>query len=220
MGPEQGAHVPEEHREAARLVCAHLVSVRGGALFLSNADALRLLGWLDAGVPVPRILVAIDLAWQRRQQKRSRVPLTLGQANRYLGKPSPGAFRDDVHHAADVGLGPLLRRIRDTADGGDPAGAALLALADSLESLPADDAQRTAAMARVTAFHTSLWQDLPPHRQQAAREEAAASLGDLVHMLDEATLGTLIEEAAIGVARRGYAWLSVASVQDLLGAPT
>ena len=60
MARDLGFHVPPEHQQAAALICDHLVSVRGGALFLSNADAVRLLGWLDRAVPVPSILLAIE----------------------------------------------------------------------------------------------------------------------------------------------------------------
>ena len=37
--------VPAEHREAAEVVRGHLVALRGGAMFLSSADVLRLLEW-------------------------------------------------------------------------------------------------------------------------------------------------------------------------------
>ena len=44
--------VPDAYRDAAEAVRAHLVSVRGGALFLSPADTLKLLEWLDRDVPL------------------------------------------------------------------------------------------------------------------------------------------------------------------------
>ena len=37
-----------DHRDAVEEVRAHLVSIRGGAPFLSPADAWQLLEWLDA----------------------------------------------------------------------------------------------------------------------------------------------------------------------------
>ena len=219
MARDLGFSVPPEHREAAELICEHLVSVRGGALFLSNADALRLLDWLDRRVPVPHILVAIDHAWLKRQKKRSRLPLTLGQANRYLGKPSPGAFSGAPEGEVAPGLAPLLARLSEAVESGDPHGARLAELRNALAGIDSDSEQRTAAMALITRFHTRLWQDLPAAEQQSAREAARGDLGDLVHMVDEPTLVAIVEEAAIGHVRRGYAWLSVASVQDLLGAP-
>lgn len=182
MARDLGFHVPTEHQQAAALICDHLVSVRGGALFLSNADAVRLLGWLDRAVPVPSILLAIEQAWQKRQQKRSRLPLTLGQAHRYLGKPCPGAFAQARAEEPRGGLEPLLERIRVQIRAGDPLRAALIELGTGLASLEQGADQRVQAMARVTAFNLSLWQDLPEGRKAEERAAARAELGDLANL--------------------------------------
>jgi len=211
--------VSSEHRDAADAVCAHLVSVRGGALFLSNSDALRLLKWLDKKVPVPAILVAIERAWEQRQKKRSRLPLTLGQVNRHIGKAAPGAFSlgDAAAPATEERgtLAPLVRLIRQRA-GSDPQGRQLGALADGLAGLAAGPTLAQRAMVQIAAFHTDVWSDLPDRRREALREAARGALGDLVHLLDETELVGLVEEAALAEARRGYGWLSAATVQDLL----
>jgi hypothetical protein len=211
--------VPSEHQEAADAVCAHLVSVRGGALFLSNSDALRLLGWLDRKVPIPVILVAIERAWAQRQKKRSRLPLTLGQVNRHIGKAAPGAFNAGEVPAPPTEergtLVPLVRLIRKRADG-DPHRGQLTALADGLSGLAHGPESAQPAMVLLAQFHTDVWMDVSEPRRQGLRDAARVALGDLVHLLDEAELILLIEEAALAEVRRGYGWLSAATVQDLL----
>ena len=69
--------VPDEHRDAAEEICSHLVSLRGGGLFLSSTDTLVLLGWLDEGTPVTSVLCALERAEERRRARRSRRPLTI-----------------------------------------------------------------------------------------------------------------------------------------------
>src|SRR5690606_23823677 len=74
--------------EAAAIVVRALVRLRGGAPFLSSADASALVGWLDDGIPVARILRALDEAAARRRAQRVRAPLQLRHAKRWLGRPA------------------------------------------------------------------------------------------------------------------------------------
>src|SRR5690606_32445689 len=85
MGDDELGEVPEAWRRGAGEVRAHLVMLRGGAPFLSPADTLQLVRWFEDGVPVGAILHALDLAWEARRRKPSRVPLGLRQARRHLG---------------------------------------------------------------------------------------------------------------------------------------
>lgn len=211
------ADVPAEHREAAEVVRGHLVALRGGAMFLSSADVLRLLEWFDRAVPVEDILRALERAAESRAARRSRVPLTLAHARPHLGRPTRGAFRS-VDRPPDVaaGLAPLVARIlAQAAD--DPLAEALRALARDLEALTDPATRAQTAMRRVSQFHEAVFDALPEARRATLRREARAGMGDLVHLLDARDLEPLVEEAARFEARRGYAWLSAASIWDLLG---
>ena len=59
-------------QDAAAQIVAHLVSLRGGAPFLSSSDARLLMSWLNQGVPVPLLLHALEEAAESRRKKRLR----------------------------------------------------------------------------------------------------------------------------------------------------
>ncbi len=78
--------IPLEHRESAEQVAAYLVNVRGGAMFLSGADAQLLAQWLDEAIPVPAILCAIDKVAAKRRAKRVKTRLSLNRCKATLTK--------------------------------------------------------------------------------------------------------------------------------------
>ena len=84
---------PESHIDNAEAIRAYLVSIRGGAPFLSGADCRLLIQWLDEDIPVPTILTTIDRVSAQRRQKRVRSRLSLsickGTLNRLIGKKKP-----------------------------------------------------------------------------------------------------------------------------------
>ena len=81
---------PDSHVENAETIRSYLISVRGGAPFLSGADCRLLIQWLDDEVPVPTILTTIDAVSAKRRQKRARSRLSLsickGTLNKLIGK--------------------------------------------------------------------------------------------------------------------------------------
>ena len=192
---------------------AHLVAVRGGALFLSSADAIHLLEWLDRGVAVCDILRAIERAADSRRKKQSRIPLTLGQAKRHLGKPTRGAFsgRNTVEVVAKDPLEPLVQRVSD---------AGLSELAAALRAIPvgAVDAMGREASLHMRTFHVAVWRSMTEAEREACRVRARADLGDLRNLLDEVALTAIVEENARDSVRTRYGWLSMATVWDLLEA--
>lgn len=215
---EQGlSGIPEAWKTGAEEVRQHLVSLRGGALFLSPADALQLVQWFEQGVGVAAILCALERASEARRKRRSRIPLGLRQARRHLPKvaisrggllPAPGP---------DPGgpLGPLVSAIRSACEG-DPHRDAMLRLADELGAIaPADpeDVVRE-ALGAIRSFRDAVWEDTSEADRNKAREEALAELSDLVDGVDEATRAALVEEEAREAVRAGYAWLSAAAVWD------
>ena len=198
---------------------AHLVAVRGGALFLSSSDATHLMEWLDRGVPVCHILRAIERAAEARRKRQSRLPLTLGQVKRHLGKPTRGAFSGQAVPSATTPLAPLVERIVAAVDG-DPQGARLAALAEAFRCIPNGppaEMGRTAAE-RLRTFHVGVWESLSESEREAHRLRERTQLGDLQHLLDEVALAAIVEENAREAARSRYGWLSVATVWDLLEA--
>lgn len=81
---------PTTHAEHAETIRSYLVSVRGGAPFLSGADCRLLVQWLDDQVPTASILSVIDMVSDKRRKKRVRSRLSLnsckGTLHRLLGK--------------------------------------------------------------------------------------------------------------------------------------
>ena len=68
----------------AEEVRAYVVAVRGGAPFLSAADGRLLVGWLEGGVSVARILAAVDEVAEKRRKKRTRGRLSLTACRRSI----------------------------------------------------------------------------------------------------------------------------------------
>jgi hypothetical protein len=122
----------EARQHAAEQVREHLVTLRGGAPFLSPADG-RLLGrWLDEATPVAAICLALERAVDARRKAPSRVPLSLTHAKRHLGKPGAAVVTGGVETTnAGHPLAPITVALRA---GGD---ANRRELADHLEALPA-----------------------------------------------------------------------------------
>src|SRR5688500_4071881 len=117
-----GSDVPEAWTVAAEEVRAHLCALRGGAPFLSPMDAWQLVRWLEEGVSVASILLALERAAEARRRTRSRTPLSLGAAKRHLGRPTSGAFsRERPSRGGEPLLAPLVRALRAVPIGSDRA---------------------------------------------------------------------------------------------------
>ena len=194
---------------------AHLVCLRGGGLFLSSADALLLVQWLEAGVGVPRILKALERAAEARRARRSRFPLQLTHAKRHLDRPTSGVFRSPP--AADgPPMGPVVRAL-----GAAPSSAALSALRAALEALPADadpEALFRSAAAAARDFLDARWRELAASERQRLQAEALHGLGDLADLVDDDTREALVREGARDLLRAGYPALSAASLWEVVEA--
>lgn len=209
--------VPEEWKDAAEEVRAHLCAIRGGAPFLSPADVLVLLRWLEGGVPVAAVLLAIERAAEARRKARGKTPLSLVAAKRHLGRPIAGVFhRARPPRGGEEPLAPLVRTLRAVPSATDREARERLEAA--LLGIPGrdDEAQRK-ALAAVRAFLDEAWAALGDEGRARLRDEAAAGLGDLLHLVDEGTARALVEEAARDGLRRGYPALTAASIRELCG---
>lgn len=198
--------IPAEYRTAAMHVCQHLVMLRGGAIFLSSADALRLMKWLDQAVPTHRILTALEMAAARRVASRSRIPLSLGQASRYL-KKAQQAERSSGDRLDDRdALRPLVRELVERAEG-DPAEGAMRALAADLAAVAEPRRDVDQVIQRIGRFHRDVWESQGAAGQREARERAAEALVDLRDLVDEAVWESMLDEHARYAVRTRYAWL-------------
>ncbi len=209
--------VPPEHIESAREVCAHLVMLRGGAIFLSSADALRLVGWLDEHVEVSAILGSLERAAEARRKSRSRLPLTLGRAARHLNRPTRPGWRSPPETERSGPLAPLVAHLEALALT-DPQGARLRGLASALETLEVGDT--TEAFRRVMEQFRLFFQDvdgsLGGAERTTLRAQAHRELGDLLDGQDSAASEILVAETVRDLIRQRYAVLSAGTVWDLL----
>lgn len=209
--------MPEVWQEAAEEVRAHLCALRGGGPFLSSADVVQLVQWLDSGVSVASVLVALERAAEARRKSGRRVPLSLVSARRHLGRPVVDRFfRELPVRDGDSLLGPVtqaLQRIPTTGVDG-PARSALVAALAGIEA-PGDDAIRVALIA-VRWFFDAVWEALGDAGRAELRAEAEEELGDLLRMVDEPTAAELVEEGARERLRLRYPALAAGPLTLLL----
>lgn len=208
--------VPEAWKDAAEEVRAHLCALRGGGPFLSPADSLQLLQWLERGVSVAAVLVALERAADARRRSGRRVPLSLVAAKRHLGRPMTDRFfREAPTRGAEPNLAPVVRALQlvpSTVDG--RARAELVADLDRIDGDGDEAVQR--AMSAVRRFLDAVWDALGEDGRAVLRNDARAELGDLLGFLDDPTGAALVEEGARDVLRRRYPSLAAGPLTLLL----
>ncbi len=206
--------IPESYQQAAEEVRAHLVAVRGGAPFLSPADAELLLRWLDEGVAVSSILLAIERAAESRRKRRSRLPLTLGKAKPHLGKVSAAPKTSREHGGA--AMGPRADHpFAPIADEARRRGAE--ALAEQLVVVTLDDAEtmvRTAAHA-VRAFLAQHWEQQTPEQQAQRTAQCRETLLTLDLGFSDEDLDVAAEELAHDEHRQEWKFLDTSIFWNL-----
>ena len=214
-GEAEAWDVPEAWRAAAEEVREHLCALRGHALFLSPADALLLVQWLDGGVVVTDILRALERASEARRARRSKVPLSLAHARRHLGRPTRGVFESVVASPSEAAFAPVVRALRAEPHR-TPALEELCAALQEIQGRDQDALREALAAAR--AYFEAAWAQLDQASRAALYAEARAELGDLVHLVDEKTVRSLIDEGARDRLRRRLPCLSAASLCALIDA--
>jgi hypothetical protein len=186
-----------DHRDAVDEVRAWLVAIRGGSPFLSPADGWRLVRWLDQGVPVSAIALAIERASAARRARRVRWPLGLGDASRYLKVAAPAPAL-----AAPSGSAQRLCSAIRALDPRDPQ---LAGLADRLADASGDpEAITRRALAEFRLFFEEKWASLDLEDQAGLLAAARAGYGDWLSELGEAVQLALVEEAARDALRARY----------------
>lgn len=192
----------------AEEVRAYFVEVRGGAPFLSSADGRALLGWLEAGVPVARILVAVDRTAERRRARRTRAPFRLRDIRRDLGRTDGGGAppRGPPSPAAEPGEGD---------DGLEPLFREALARVGALPEGDPDARARAACTIGREFFHAA-WARLGD-RREALLAQAADELSDLREGLGETAFRAACEELARDQVRRRFPELTASRLCEELG---
>ena len=203
--------VPKGRQDAAEEVRAHLVALRGGAPFLSPADGALLVAWLDDGVPVSTILLALERAAAARRKRKSRLPLTLIRAKAHLGKPTRGTLA-----VRSGGLVPLAEAIVAVAKD-DAREAELRNLAAALLELRGEQEDMTReGLSLFRAFFETAWDAMRPTTRAEFLEEARGELADLMALLDEQSFTAAVEEHARDRLRAAYPLLTAATLWDHL----
>lgn len=179
---------PGHLEQDAETVRAWFATARGGGAFLSPADGATLVGWLEGGVPVGRILRAIEQTAARRRARRARTPFTLRACAPALTRPE-GATR------------------RAPACGEEPDLDAILAPWVATESVlvthararlaarrGASDAARVALGCAIVAEFRETQRGCLAPAWPALRAAAAEALAECRPGLDEALFAQLCEE--------------------------
>jgi hypothetical protein len=202
----------------AEEVRAYVVSVRGGAPFLSAADGRLLVRWLESGISVARILAAVDEVAIKRRKKRARGLLTLSTCRRIVeGKKSRSPTQKLPNASSDHQLNDYVQALKAMSvspsmrEGLDRLIKAieLAARADNSEQMGMK------AIAAIRAFHENAW-DTAHNKQAEYRAQARDELGALSTVLSDDAFEAAVEEVARDIVRREYPLVSAAAVWDRL----
>jgi len=194
-------------RLAAEEVRAHLVLLRGGAPFLSPADASLLEEWLSSGVPVSQILSALECAAEARRKRRSRRPLTLRHARRHLEK-TPVSATPTLSSPSTSSAHVLQRFAKELlqhhASRTEESGIQILS--NTLLTLPDHDRDRLVREASklFRAFLTNQWESLDRQTREDELAKAREELSGLSTHMTESALATAVSEVARDRLRQQY----------------
>lgn len=216
--------IEQELSAHAEEVRAYLVTLRGGAPFLSGSDGRLLVKWLDGGVPVPTILSALDIVSERRRKRRAKSRLTLGAARREVSKavgaagPTPTDPVAANSRALDLAREAFMSELA-AMPGADAFPDALDALTDAVAAAEGTDAadMATQIISACRHFHEASWAGLSELERETLRQEAQETLAGLANSLDAAILSDLIEEAARNALRARFPLVSAREAWARLG---
>ncbi|MFK7928492.1 MAG: hypothetical protein AB8H79_09895 [Myxococcota bacterium] len=205
--------------EAAEEVRRHLVSLRGGAAFMSPDDAALLSGWLDQGIPTSHIVLALERLADARRRKPRRTPFTLAAARRHMSKTTrvSAPTSRETSGGPDHPLGPFTDAFR-AQHSQDPRIHELADLALRLTALPANDPTllEVQAQALCRDFLLQAWECMDDWEREArlttAREELEAALPNW----SAADLYASAEELARDQLRQSYTLISAATLRKAL----
>ena len=216
------------HMLLAEEVRAYLVTVRGGAPFLSAADGRLLIEWLDQGIPIAVVLSAIERTAHRRANKRRRTRLSLGACKGEVKKlfqlqTNPPAAPAGGASSAKPAAASVLDREADRIAGlqvPDQATHARTTLVAALRALavrstPASDVSAEVASA-VRAFHETLWAETS-ELQSAFRRQATEALAPLESVVSAKVFADLVDEHVRQAVRKLVPGVEVGPLWAQLG---
>ncbi len=190
-------------QEAAEEVRAYLVTLRGGAPFLSPLDGRLLLEWLEADVSVPLILKALDEAAVRRRSRRARSPLRLTSIRRWVSKARA------LPAARPTGDLSILIEVLESSP--DPL---LWQAARELDDISGEgEALVRGALAVSRRFYERAWTRAD---QKALHRQASFEVEELQEGLSEKQWLGLVEEVARDLLRQRYPEMSATNIWDTL----
>ena len=243
VGTETAAEVPDGGRDGgpaggaldlrAETVRDYLVALRGGAPFLSAADDRLLLAWLEAGLPVARILAAVDQVAEVRRRQQSRRRLTLSACKKAVENEETASVaagepaREGPDRGPGAGLAALATEIEGSVVSPElaPALRELVAELRGLATAPGasaggdrhTDELGRAAAAAIGRFHSVAWEAAAPlHASLVAQAEVR--LAPMRALLRGREWEALVEETARDLLRQQTPAVSARAVWDRLGA--
>jgi len=190
-------------RAAAEEIRAHLVSLRGGALFLSPVDARLLLTWLESGVSVSFVLKTLEEVSAKRREKKVKTPIKLSTIKAKIIKSI------DAPPAMPVGdLAPLVALLRASERPLERAAA------EDLAGLTGEGEELLrAALVVSREFFELAWDQSD---RDALRAEADLSLEVLKETMSERKYDAILEETARDLLRQRHPLLSASQLWDTL----
>ena len=234
MYPSAPASSTEQLSQDAGEVRAYLIEVRGGAPFLSSADAALLLDWLEASVPIPLITAAIDRVAIRRRKKRVRSRLTLAacrgevrksmkkQAQRNSSAPIVSekipTFESDPIQLQHEALRIFINELEASVPTMDliPCWTQLIAALQQAGAQTNNiETCLTHAVSAIRVFHRDAW-DAMQHQHSELRKAARKELAPLEGAVSERVFLELLEETARDQLRRQYPLVSADRLWDRL----
>lgn len=203
-------------QDRAEEVREHLVSIRGGAPFLSPDDSFLLLRWLEEGISVAAIACAIERAAQKRRAARRRAALSLRDAKRHLKRFDSRKLHAKLSTPARGDAHPLESTIvalqQSTATDAQ-------ALARELRALSGQDSPETlgrAALAAIRSYHARRWDGLSVEDRDARLQKASEDLAYLHGAVSLTDLERLTEEVAREDLRGEHPELDASSIWEQL----
>ncbi len=210
--------IPESHISSAETISEYLITLRGGAPFLSGADCRLLIQWLDDDIPAPAILSALERVALRRRAKRVRTRLSLnatkGELRKLLGKKKQRPKQKSSEHI----FAPLQQRILNSLNNADPFYSLQKSIAQQfLEIDPTthDKIKAEQAISLISSFHQTVWEESGEERSLLL-EKAEEEISEMSSMIPANRWNELVEEIARDQLRSRFPLFSAQMVWDSL----
>jgi hypothetical protein len=203
---------------AAAQVRDYVVTLRGGAPFLSPADSRLLIRWLDDGRSVGAILAAVDRVVARRAARSVRTRLSLSACAAELSRLTSPAAPPGPAPTPDQEASRRWRRALEELGGEGELAEAQRALLDEVDRWMGSPAEERVppVISAIRLFLEQAWLSRP-EEQARLRHAAAEELAPLGAVLSPALLADLVEEKARAYMRGRWPQLQADAVWAALG---